>query len=249
VLEAKKGLRRGRGAIPAPARGCGGQQTAGKGTGGLGKGCQRVTWQEAESDSVLATSPALSLCEYAPASTDSLRCLLSHSAEKAWTSPQSLSLRNRVSESRPGLWGSSCFTLREWRRGNSNHGANPLQQGEVLQQTPGGAHLLGSFKTRQEKTSCRDRSCPGLLQAWGAPGCRSHSLPAILGSFPPEMQSEPGPQGQTRLTRYTGPQPHLSHQSRTFPTYLRLANQSSLYRSKPAPPLACSHPSCLPCPG
>lgn len=93
---------------PSPstrARRAADSRTRGKGTGGLGKGCQRVTWQEAESDSVLATSAALSLCEYAPDSTKSLCCLFSDSAEMAWTSPRNLSLGNCVSETRPGLWG------------------------------------------------------------------------------------------------------------------------------------------------
>lgn len=85
-------------------------RTRGKGSGGLGKGCGRVTWQEVESDSVLATGLALSLCEHAPDSAESLRCLFSDSAEMAWTSPENLSLGNCVSETRHGLWGSSSFT-------------------------------------------------------------------------------------------------------------------------------------------
>lgn len=48
VLEGRKQPQQGQGAIPAPARGCGEQQDARKGFGGLGKGCQRVTWQKAD---------------------------------------------------------------------------------------------------------------------------------------------------------------------------------------------------------
>lgn len=166
----------------------------------LGKRCCRVTWQDTESDSVLATSPALSPCEYMPDSTKSLCCLF-HSIEMAWTSPQNLSLGNFVSKTRPGLWGISSFTLKE--TGGEETATTEqtpeklLQQGELLQETLRAAPLLGSFKTKQEKASCRDQSCPGPVQVWGALSCRSNRVLVILESLLPETQSEPGPQGQT----------------------------------------------------
>lgn len=87
---------------PSPAPGCWEQQDAKKGFGGLGKGCQRVTWQEADQ---IQWSPAALPFVCTSDSIKNFHCLLSHSAGMTWTSPQK------------SAFGESCLRSQSWLLG------------------------------------------------------------------------------------------------------------------------------------